>query len=144
MLLLQSLLRCSRRPQQQTQLLAAASLLRARPQSPHPHSFSIAAAKPRDMAATPENMAAVRSLVDGLAPVVCYHHPCVDGVFAALAAQNYFAARGVRPRFAPLSVFRDPQVANLGLAGNEVVYFLDYSGPAGFVQQLAGHCSRWV
>jgi hypothetical protein len=94
------------------------------------------------MAATPQNMAEVAQIVKDLPAIVCYHHPCTDGVFAALAAQNRLGASAQPPRFAPLTVFKDPQISDLDLRGDEVVYLLDYSGPAGFAQRLAGHCAR--
>lgn len=70
-------------------------------------------------------------------PVVFYHYPCADGIFAALAATLYFRSRGVQPRCVPHEVYRSVQLAELQLQPQSVAFLLDYSGPDGFPQQLA-------
>jgi hypothetical protein len=87
-------------------------------------------------------MRAAAAAVEGLPPVVCYHCPCPDGAFAALAARTHFSRRGVAARFSPLLVFKDPTVDELRLSGREVVYFLDYTGPPGFVHAVAERCAK--
>jgi hypothetical protein len=114
------------------------------------------------MAATPDAMAAVKALTAGLPAVVCYHHPCIDGAFAALAAHNGLTAAATTsgagagaagprssggrppppPRFKPLAVFKDPAVEDLQLTGREVVYFLDYTGHTGFARRVAAAAAR--
>lgn len=99
------------------------------------------------MCATPEKMAAARAAAAGRPAVVCYHHPCNDGVYAALAAHAHFARGGgsnSNARFWPLNVFKPPVISEMGLRGDEVVYMLDYTGPKGFARELAGHCARWA
>ncbi|KAI8467657.1 MAG: hypothetical protein J3K34DRAFT_523545 [Monoraphidium minutum] len=97
--------------------------------------------------ATPAAMAAARAAAEGLRPVVCYHHPCADGVYAALAAAAHFARAGrggPPPRFVPLSVFTAPSIPAMGLGGDEAVYMLDYTGPRGFARELAARCARVI
>jgi hypothetical protein len=116
------------------------------------------------MAATAEAMQSTAALAAGLPAVVCYHHPCIDGVFAALAAHNHYtrlrdaAAPGSAPgaaagpcggrpppvRFKPLTVFKEHAIDDLGLTGNEVVYLLDYAGPRGFARRVAAAAKRCV
>ncbi|CAD7699251.1 unnamed protein product [Ostreobium quekettii] len=70
--------------------------------------------------------------------VVCYHYPCLDGVFAALAARLGLPEGGPRVRFVPLTVHSPPScAADLGLEGGEHVYLLDYVGPRGFALNVA-------
>lgn len=69
--------------------------------------------------------------------VVCYHYPCIDGIFAALAAHLHFSAAGADVRFFPLTVFKDHQVEDLSLTPDDTLYLCDYAGPAGFVQAAA-------
>lgn len=57
------------------------------------------------MSATPESMQRVQQAASHLPPVVCYHHPCTDGIFAALAAHVHFKRRDIAARFWPLQVF---------------------------------------
>eukprot|EP00877_Chromochloris_zofingiensis_P003310 jgi/Chrzof1/12980/Cz07g15050.t1 len=75
--------------------------------------------------------------LSGLSPVVCYHYPCPDGVFAALASHLHFKQRGITAKYVPLNVYNAPKIEDLGLKGEEVVYLLDYAGPAGFPQEVA-------
>jgi hypothetical protein len=49
------------------------------------------------------------------AAVVCYHYPCHDGAFAALAAHLHFAATQTPVRFVPNRVFRPCTVGDLAL-----------------------------
>ena len=67
-------------------------------------------------------------------PVVLYHHPCVDGAYAALAASLHFGKgkvdfvrHNVSVPFGDWERLRD-----------KTVYLLDYSGPVGFVPQACG------
>ncbi len=47
--------------------------------------------------------------------MVCYHYPCHDGAFAALAAHLHFAATQTPVRFVPNRVFRPCTVSDLAL-----------------------------
>jgi hypothetical protein len=87
--------------------------------------------------ATREAMEAAMAAARGRPPVVCYHWPCIDGVFAALAAHAHFAARGVAPQWRPMSTFAPPGLADLKLSGGEAVFFLDYTGPPGLARAAA-------
>lgn len=116
-------------------------------------------------AASPEAMAEAAAAIKGLRPVVTYHHPCVDGVFAALAAYNGLRRWGEAaggggvsssssspssgaspppPRFVPLRVFEDPPSPEaLGLdPERDAVVMLDYAGPPGYARSLAAHAAR--
>ena len=46
-------------------------------------------------------------------PVVLYHYPCPDGVFAALAAHLHFRQSGLDVRWVPNRVFAPATVAGL-------------------------------
>jgi hypothetical protein len=50
-----------------------------------------------------------------MSSVICYHYPCTDGIFAALAGHLHHKQRGKPVRFVPLTVFKAPTVADLGL-----------------------------
>lgn len=60
-------------------------------------------------------MARVREAVHGLKPVVLYHWPCADGVFAALAARLACQPPSQEARFVPHAVFQPLDVDALGL-----------------------------
>jgi hypothetical protein len=47
--------------------------------------------------------------------VVCYHYPCTDGIFSALAAHLHFQQHHKPVRFVPLTVFKAPTVDDLKL-----------------------------
>lgn len=47
-------------------------------------------------------------------------------------------------RFVPLTVFKDHVVSEVQLTGTETVYFVDYTGPKGFVQSVAAESKRVV
>jgi len=76
--------------------------------------------------------------------VICYHYPCADGIFAALAAHIAYKQQGKAPRFFPLTVFKQHAADELQLQGHELVYMCDFSGPAGFAQQAASKAKRLV
>ena len=48
-------------------------------------------------------------------PVVMYHYPCPDGVFAALAAHLHFRSSGSDVRWVPNRVYAPETVAGLAL-----------------------------
>ena len=48
-------------------------------------------------------------------PVVMYHYPCPDGVFAALAAHLHFRDSGSDVRWVPNRVFAPEMVSSLAL-----------------------------
>lgn len=48
-------------------------------------------------------------------PVVMYHYPCPDGVFAALAAHLHFRDSGSNVRWVPNRVYAPETVASLDL-----------------------------
>ncbi len=48
-------------------------------------------------------------------PVVMYHYPCPDGVFAALAAHLHFRDSGSDVRWVPNRVYAPETVASLAL-----------------------------
>jgi hypothetical protein len=50
-----------------------------------------------------------------MSSVICYHYPCTDGIFAALAGHLHHKQRGKPVRFVPLTVFKAPTVADLAL-----------------------------
>ncbi|KAK9827589.1 hypothetical protein WJX81_001665 [Elliptochloris bilobata] len=69
--------------------------------------------------------------------VICYHYPCHDRAFAALAAHLHFKSTGGGPRFVPNRVYTPCMVGDLQLQGDETVYLLDYAGPSGFAAAVA-------
>ena len=48
-------------------------------------------------------------------PVVSYHYPCPDGIFAALAAHLKFTETEVKPIWAPNTVYTPRQLKDLHL-----------------------------
>ena len=50
-----------------------------------------------------------------LAPVVSYHYPCPDGIFAALAAHLKFVVSGVKPIWVPNTVYVPQKLEDLHL-----------------------------
>ncbi|KAF6255301.1 hypothetical protein COO60DRAFT_230915 [Scenedesmus sp. NREL 46B-D3] len=86
----------------------------------------------------------LQAVVADKAPVVFYHYPCADGVFAALAATLYFRSKGVQPRYVPHEVYRSVAIPDLQLQPQSVAFLLDYAGPDGFPQQLAQHVGAVV
>lgn len=48
-----------------------------------------------------------------IAPVISYHYPCPDGVFAALAAHLRFAELGVTPVWVPNTVYSPRRLQDL-------------------------------
>ena len=100
--------------------------------------------------ATPEAMAAAAAEIDALPRrVVFYHHPCADGVFAALAAYAHAKARRPHaepPRFVPLRVYEEPpDPASLGLSRADTgVFFLDFTGPPHYARKVAQHAALCV
>ena len=73
--------------------------------------------------------------------LVCYHYPCADGVFSALAAWLHFAGspEDADVRFLGLRTYdsadaRIAAVAALPAAGR--AYLLDFSGGARFVRAI--------
>lgn len=51
----------------------------------------------------------------GTATIVCYHYPCHDGAFAALAAHLHFAGTQQAVRFVPNRVYAPCTVTDLQL-----------------------------
>lgn len=76
--------------------------------------------------------------------VVCYHYPCPDGIFAALAAHLAHKKLQKSVRWHPLTVFKPPDVQQLDLKGSETVYFLDYTGPPGFPEAVARNAGNVI
>lgn len=76
--------------------------------------------------------------------VVCYHFPCVDGIFSALSAHLHFKGTSADVRFQPLTVYAKHSPDELKLQGNETVYMLDFAGPPGFAIQLAERCREVI
>lgn len=70
-------------------------------------------------------------------PVISYHYPCPDGVFAALAAHLRFAELGVTPVWIPNTVYSPRRLQDLHLQATQTLYMLDFVGPAGFAQAAA-------
>ncbi|GAQ78661.1 hypothetical protein KFL_000170070 [Klebsormidium nitens] len=73
---------------------------------------------------------------------VLYHYPCPDGVFAALAAYLYHRAINKEVRFVPNTVFSPRRVGDLPCTSRDGVYLLDFAGPQGFAERLAGKAGR--
>ena len=63
--------------------------------------------------------------------IVCYHYPCVDGIYSALAAHLHFRATSppTPVRFFPLTVYKQHSVEELGLTDADTVYMCDFTGP---------------
>ncbi|CAG9461374.1 unnamed protein product [Pedinophyceae sp. YPF-701] len=76
--------------------------------------------------------------------VICYHYPCPDGIFAALAAHVHFRDAGEPVRYFPLTTYKDASVADVGLSRDDTVYMLDFAGHPGFAQDLCAACARVV
>ena len=76
--------------------------------------------------------------------VVGYHHPCLDGIFAALIAREKLKTLPTTLRFVPLSTSNPPSVESLGLTGHETVFLLDFAAPKSFVEGLARVCRKLV
>ncbi|CAD7702849.1 unnamed protein product [Ostreobium quekettii] len=75
--------------------------------------------------------------------VVCYHYPCLDGIFSALAAYLHHREVGRRVRFFPMKVYAPPEGPEaLRLRGHEHVFLLDYAGPRGFAVEVAKVAKR--
>lgn len=71
---------------------------------------------------------------------VCYHYPCPDGVFAALAAHAALSSGPAPVRFVPLTVYQ-PKEERLAMVDTtfvhaDTVYLLDFSGGPEFVVKL--------
>lgn len=58
--------------------------------------------------------------------ITAIHH--ITGIFAALAAKLRHNELNQPIRFVPLTVFKTHTVNEVGLAGGETVYFVDYTG----------------
>lgn len=76
--------------------------------------------------------------------VVCYHFPCVDGIFSALSAHLHFEGTSADVRFQPLTVYTKLSPDDMNLLGDETVYMLDFTGPPGFAIQLAQRCREVI
>jgi len=61
--------------------------------------------------------------------VVLYHHPCIDGIYAALAAHVHFKQQRVKCRFVPHRVYEDIDPSQLPLTPEDDVFLCDYVGP---------------
>jgi hypothetical protein len=77
--------------------------------------------------------------------VVCYHYPCPDGIYAALAA----SVRLPHPcSFVPLTVWEKEEVRTQKLLelvdSNTDVYLCDFSGGPTFILAVARACRRLV
>eukprot|EP00871_Galdieria_phlegrea_P002244 jgi/Galph1/301/GphlegSOOS_G5084.1 len=66
--------------------------------------------------------------------VVLYHYPCHDGIFAATCAYLFFRKYSSTVRFIPHKTY---EKLNVSLDDAEVVYFLDYAGETGVVENTA-------
>ncbi|KAG5007461.1 hypothetical protein JHK85_026003 [Glycine max] len=78
-------------------------------------------------------------------PAILYLYPCLDGVFAALAAHLYFKATSLlSPLFFPNTVYNPLSAEDLPL--NEIgdLYLLDFVGPDGFVQEISTKVPRVI
>ena len=60
--------------------------------------------------------------------VVCYHYPCIDGVFSALAAHLHFKQQGKTVRFFPLTVYREHTAKELELKVSDRPETLAFGG----------------
>lgn len=101
-----------------------------------------------------------------MSPVVSYHYPCPDGVFAALAAHLKFVETGAHPVWIPNTVYSPRQLQDLHLQvkyasdgativmlpisnlvgvlqATQTLYMLDYVGPAGFARAAAEAGTRY-
>lgn len=85
------------------------------------------------------------SLGDVTSAVVLYHHPCIDGIFAALAAHSYFKQREVPCRFVPHRVYEAIDPLQLKVSMQDTVFLCDYIGPSPeFAIQLCQRTRRSV
>uniref|UniRef100_A0A1D1ZSY5 DHHA1 domain-containing protein n=1 Tax=Auxenochlorella protothecoides TaxID=3075 RepID=A0A1D1ZSY5_AUXPR len=73
-----------------------------------------------------------------------YHYPCHDGVFAALALQQYYSKCNVPVVWVPHTTFKPLAPSSLGIKSDDLVYLLDFSGPPGFVDALAAQHPKRV
>lgn len=73
--------------------------------------------------------------------IVCYHYPCVDGIYSALAAHLHFRATSppTPVRFFPLTVYKQHSVEELGLNNADTVYMCDFTGPGEASEINRGH-----
>ncbi len=75
-----------------------------------------------------QKLGELRARIASMPTVTCYHHPCIDGVFAALASYMHHSQRQQQQkrhegqggthsthRLFPLSVYKPAQVAELEL-----------------------------
>eukprot|EP00210_Caulerpa_lentillifera_P004194 g4000.t1 len=69
--------------------------------------------------------------------VVCYHFPCVDGIFSALVARERLKLTTKSLRFVPMDTSNAPRVESLLLNGHETVYILDFVVTLAFIESLA-------
>ncbi|GAX79367.1 hypothetical protein CEUSTIGMA_g6809.t1 [Chlamydomonas eustigma] len=77
--------------------------------------------------------------------VVCYHYPCIDGIFSALAAHMHYKQREQADvRFFPLTVYIQHSVDELQLQGSETVFMCDFTGPDGFLIDVAAKARRVI
>lgn len=76
-------------------------------------------------------MAAPKCCLGGVtSAVVLFHHPCIDGIFAALAAYSYFKQRHVPCRFVPHRVYEDINPLQLDVSKEDSLFLCDYIGPS--------------
>lgn len=71
-----------------------------------------------------------------MAPVIGYHYPCPDGIYAALCAHVHFRSLGVTPRWLPLAVYATEASrleAAAALTAEDDLYLLDFSGGVNFI-----------
>ncbi len=74
-------------------------------------------------------MAAAELYLDQIrSAVVLYHHPCIDGIFAALAAHMRLKQQRVPCRFVPHRVYEDIDPSLLPMLPNDDVFLCDYVG----------------
>lgn len=89
--------------------------------------------------------ASKRSLRDVTSAVVLFHHPCIDGIFAALAAYSYFKQRELPCRFVPHRVYEDIDPLQLKVSKEDTLFLCDYIGPSSaFAIQLCQRTRRSV
>ena len=79
-----------------------------------------------------------------MSAVVCYHYPCVDGIFAALVAREALRRSCTSLRFVPLKTNWAPQIDRLGLKRRDTVYLLDTTVSVDFVVAIAANCAKVV
>lgn len=77
--------------------------------------------------------------------VVCYHFPCVDGIFSALIARERLKSISKSLRFVPFDTSTPPKIEALSpLKGHETVYILDFVVSVQFVESLVSKGVRVV